>query len=140
MFDLNTLATVTDQGSVLENLKDGGVIVTLSGILIVFAMLILLVAVIWAFGKIMTAVTGSGKPPKEKKAKKEAPVADSKASAKAASNVSEDEGVIAAISAAIMMMYEGTGKTPVIRSIRPTAKGVRSAWAAAGIANNTRPF
>ncbi len=140
MFDLNTLATVTDQGSVLENLKDGGVIVTLSGILIVFAMLILLVAVIWAFGKIMTAVTGNGKPPKAKNAKKEAPSADSNASAKATSNVSEDEGVIAAISAAIMMMYEGTGKTPVIRSIRPAAKGVRSVWAAAGIANNTRPF
>lgn len=140
MFDLNTLAVIKDHGSILENLKDGGITVTLSGIIIVFAMLVLLVAIIWAFGKIMTAVTGNGKPPKEKKAKKEAPAADSKASAGGASNVSEDEGVIAAISAAIMMMYEGTGKTPVIRSIRPAATGMRSAWAAAGIANNTRPF
>ena len=39
-----------------------------------------------------------------------------------------------------MMMYEGTGKTPVIRSIRPAATGGMSAWRAAGIANNTRSF
>ena len=53
---------------------------------------------------------------------------------------SEDEDVVAAISAAVMMMYEGTGKTPVIRSIRPANKGVRSAWGMAGVMNNTRPF
>ena len=59
----------------------------------------------------------------------------------AMSDVSNEDGdIIAVISAAVMMMYEGTGKTPVIRSIRPAVAGSRSAWKAAGIANNTRPF
>ena len=51
-----------------------------------------------------------------------------------------DDDVIAAISAAVMMMYECSGKTPIIRSIRPAVKSSRSAWANAGVMNNTRSF
>lgn len=143
MLDLITLA-VKDYG-VAGNLKDHGINVTLSGVLIVFAMLVLLVWVIWVFGAIMTRITGQKKPPKVKKEKTEQPkvkVAAAKSSAPVApaATAAEDQDVLAAISAAVMMMYEGTGKTPVIRSVRPAAKGARSVWASAGIANNTRPF
>ena len=51
-----------------------------------------------------------------------------------------DEEVVAAISAAVNMMYEGTGKSPIIRSIKPSTKQSRSAWKTAGVLNNTRPF
>ncbi len=140
MFDLNLLK-VTNHGNAIENLKDSGINVTLSGILIVFAMLVLLVVILSVFGFIMTRLSGG--PKKEKKAKE--PKVEKKVEASAtpvvkAVDSTEDEDVIAAISAAVMMMYEGTGKTPVIRSIRPAQKGIRSAWATAGVMNNTRPF
>ena len=139
MFDLNLLK-VTNHGNGIENLKDSGINVTLSGLLIVFAMLILLVVIMVIFGGIMSRLTGG---PKKEKPKKE-PKVEVKPSAPATPVVtaapSEDEDVIAAISAAVYMMYEGTGKTPVIRSIRPAQKGVRSAWGMAGVMNNTRPF
>ena len=51
-----------------------------------------------------------------------------------------DDETVAVISAAVAMMYEGTGKIPVIRSGKPAATGVRSAWKTAGVLNNTRPF
>ena len=48
--------------------------------------------------------------------------------------------VVAVIAAAVAAMSTD-GKQYAIRRIRPaTATGVRPAWAAAGIADNTRPF
>lgn len=138
MFALNLLK-VTNHGNGIENLKDSGINVTSSGLIIVFAMLILLVIILTVFGFVMSRLTGA---PKTEKPKKE-PKVEKKADmpvAPVVSASSEDDDVIAAISAAVMMMYEGTGKTPVIRSIRPSQKGVRSAWGMAGVMNNTRPF
>lgn len=118
---------------VMSNLQKYAGKVTLSGVLIVFAMLVLLVAIITVFGKLMSGSSGN----KKEVAVKTAPVV-----APAPAVVASDDGddVIAAISAAVMMMYEGTGKVPVIRSIRPAAVTGMSAWRAAGIANNTRSF
>ncbi len=48
-----------------------------------------------------------------------------------------DEETVAAITAAIVAYEQETGKTMRIRSIQRTQ---RPAWAAAGIAENTRPF
>ena len=125
-------------GTVAENFKQYGGTVTLSGLIIVFAMLILFVFVIAAFGAIMSRTAG-----KPKKAKPAAPKTESKPlpkkSAPAPVNGVDDE-TVAVISAAVAMMYDGTGKTPVIRSVRPAAAGVRSAWKTAGVLNNTRPF
>ena len=138
MFALNLLK-VTNHGNGIENLKDSGINVTSSGLIIVFAMLVLLVIILTVFGFVMSRLTGA---PKKEKPKKE-PKVEKKADmpvAPVVSASSEDDDVIAAISAAVMMMYEGTGKTPVIRSIRPSQKGVRSAWGMAGVMNNTRPF
>ena len=118
---------------VMSNLQNYAGKVTLSGVLIVFAMLVLLVAIITVFGKLMSGASGD----KKEVVQNASPVAVSAPSVA----VSDDsDEVIAAISAAVMMMYEGTGKVPVIRSIRPAAVTGMSAWRAAGIANNTRSF
>lgn len=135
--DLITLAA-KDYGNVAENMGTYGGNVTGSGLVIVFAMLVLLVVIISVFGMIMSRISGA---PKKEKPKNEPKVEVSPVAPVApVSTASDDDDIIAAISAAVMMMYEGTGKTPVIRSIRPAAKGVRSAWGMAGVMNNTRPF
>lgn len=137
--DFITLAA-KDLGNVAENMGEYGGKVTLSGLLIVFTMLILLVVIISIFGFIIGGAVRSNKENKVNEPKAENKTVVSHTPAASAAPTSEDEDVIAAISAAVMMMYEGTGKTPIIRSIRPAQKGVRSAWATAGIMNNTRPF
>ncbi len=52
----------------------------------------------------------------------------------------DDDEIIAVISAAVYTMYDGTGKRPVIRSIRPSAQCGKSAWAMAGVYNNIKSF
>ena len=133
----------------LENLKNYGINITLSGVIIVFAMLVLLVFVIYIFGLVMTKFFGQPKKDKVKKKKKNKLLVKNSAdeveddevlAAISAAVMMMDEEVVAAISAAVNMMYEGTGKTPFIRSIKPQLKQRRSAWATAGVMNNTRHF
>ena len=117
-------------------------ITTFSGVAIVFGMLLILVIMIAVFG--LFAKVGNGKsvkkakPEKALKVKKVAEPSPSKSAVNTLSNVDDDE-VIAVISAAVAMMYEGTGKKAVIRSIRTSSAG-RSAWANAGIRDNVRAF
>lgn len=124
-----------------------GAITTITGIVLVFAMLLFLVFVLWLFGVVAKAATKSA----EKKAMKakadlskqiseEAPKTDLN---EVVSSSSADDGisgeVVAAIAAAISVMYSGTGKKPVIKSVKKSGSR-RSAWASAGIADNTRSF
>ena len=124
-----------------------GAITTITGIVLVFAMLLFLVFVLWLFGVVAKAATKSA----EKKAMKakadlskqiseEAPKTDVN---EVVSSSSADDGisgeVVAAIAAAISVMYSGTGKKPVIKSVKKSGSR-RSAWASAGIADNTRRF
>ena len=115
--------------------------VTLSGIIIVFSMLVLLVLIIGIFGRIMTVGSRKPKVKQTAAAKPERTPASVKPEVKAAP-VQQDDGdsVVAAISAAVAMMYEGTGKTPVIRSIKPSSRPAANAWKTAGVLNNTRHF
>lgn len=118
-------------------------VTTITGVVIVFAMLLLLVFMICVFGWVSKAAKKAGSkeletpaPKKEKKVnKKPAP----KSAPVAVSATADDDEIIAVISAAVAMMYEGTGKTAVVRSIRPSVSG-RSAWANAGIRDNVRAF
>ena len=114
-------------------------ITTFSGVAIVFGMLLILVIMIAIFG--LFARAGKGKSDKKAKAEKMPKVKKiaEPSSVKNAVNESDDDEVIAVISAAVAMMYEGTGKKAVIRSIRPSSAG-RSAWANAGIRDNVRAF
>lgn len=134
---LDFIALAAENYGIVENLKTHGVTVTLSGLIIVFSMLLLLVCIIGVFGIVMVKLSRTSAP-KNDKVKNAEPV--KVATPTVSDDAACDDGVIAAISAAVMMMYEGTGKTPVIRSIKPAQKGVRSVWANAGIMNNTRPF
>ena len=124
-----------------------GAITTITGIVLVFAMLLFLVFVLWLFGVVAKAATKSA----EKKAMKakadlskqiseEAPKTDLN---EVVSSSSADDGisgeVVAAIAAAISVMYSGTGRKPVIKSVKKSGSR-RSAWASAGIADNTRSF
>ena len=117
-------------------------ITTFSGVAIVFGMLLILVvmiAVFGLFGKAGNSVKDKkAKAEKLPKVKKVAEPSQVKNVAGASSNADDDE-IVAVISAAVAMMYEGTGKKAVIRSIRPSSVG-RSAWANAGIRDNVRAF
>ena len=114
----------------------------LTGFVVVFLALILLVIIFWAFGKVMDNLTKNSKPA--------APAADlappvrtvpapKKAVEFAADGVSDD--VIAAITGAIsaILAEEGDGKTYVVRSVKRVRKS-RGAWGRAGMEENTRPF
>ena len=120
-------------------------VVIISGLLIVFIGLILLILVIWVMGSIAKAVQNRGKKPDPPAAppapKREAPAAPAKAQPLQAS--AQQPGVsgelIAVLTAAIEAM---TGKSGVrIMSVKRAARPAgRSAWASAGIIDNTRPF
>ena len=126
--------------------------VTLAGVGIVFACLVLLVFVIWAFGKIFDSINQSKKAKEAAAAAKSAPKAAApKAPAKpapapapapAAPAEDEDE-VIAVISAVIAAMSAEDGKVYKVRSVKPAGTsgfGGRAAWAMDGRRQNVMPF
>lgn len=114
--------------------------VAVCGGAIVFLMLVLLVVCIAVFGKIMDGVNGTTKPKTLKPENKVKPVPTPVVNnAKVSSDTDED--VIAAIAAAVGYLYSGSDVKPVIRAIRPaSSKTQRSAWANAGVIQNTRAF
>ena len=108
--------------------------VAMCGIVIVFLMLVLLVVVIMLFGKVMRIAKNT-----TETAKIEVKPAQVVRNADITDNTDED--VVAAIAAAVGYLYSGTGIKPVIRAIKCSDKKLgRSAWANAGIAQNTRAF
>lgn len=114
-------------------------LITVSGILIVFMTLVLLVLIFTAFGKIVSG--GSKKSSDSASAPAQPAQVVIKPAAAPAPVVEEGipGAVIAAIAAAVSMMGEQDGKTYKVRSVRRERAG-RPAWAAAGIMENTRPF
>lgn len=118
----------------------------LVGVSVVFAVLLILVAICWVMGKIFSTIGKNGGNKTEKKSETKPAVKAAAPAVKAAAPVVEDgitDEVVAAISAAIACMM-GEGKAFAVKSIRRAEnRGVRtarSAWSAAGIAENTRPF
>lgn len=119
-------------------------LITVSGILIVFMTLVLLVLIFTVFGKLVSG--GSKKAPASAPAPEQKVKASAKPAAKpaAAPAPAVEEGipgaVIAAIAAAVSMMGEQDGKNYRISSVRRERAGGRPVWALAGIMENTRPF
>lgn len=117
-----------------------------SGLLVVFGVLCMLVLLCFILGRIFQAI-GNRKKEKaeaEKQAaaapKPSAPVvnaAPAPAPAPAVERGIPGE-VVAAISAAVACMM-GPNQHFAVRSVK-RAKGARPVWSAAGIADNTRPF
>ena len=118
-------------------------VVTITGLLIVFSALILLIGIITIFGK---TVGASGK--KKKKEVKAEPVkklapkaAMPAAMTKAVPAASSNDDIIAVIAAAVAVYGESEGKTYAVRSVRrAAAQSGRSAWASAGVMENNRSF
>ena len=74
----------------------------------------------------------------EKPAEKPAAAPASVVTTSAATDGISDE-VVAVISAAVATMY-GSSEKARIKSIKKSSDGGRSAWAKAGVLDNTRPF
>jgi len=113
--------------------------VILSGMSIVFVVLILLTLMMMAFGKIMDRTSGSkknddGQAPAVKEA---VPSPAAKAAPMQIEEGISDE-IIAVISASVSAMMGGT-KNFVIKSVKSAQNG-RSVWSMAGMQQNTNPF
>lgn len=128
----------------------GGTIasVVITGIVVVFIGLILLIICVSIYGKSFDAVNKR----KDAKAKAEAeaklreaakgePVPEAKVISNAPPVIEDgiEEEVVAVIAAAIAAMGAASGKKLALRSVR-TARGAANVWASAGAAENTRPF
>lgn len=117
-------------------------IITITGVLVVFFILAILIFIFWAMGQFFKSKD------KRKAAKAEAEKAAAAAKAPAPAPVeeieeaddSDDDEIIAVISAAIAAYSEADGKQYAIRSIKRKDSKTRSAWSLAGIGDNTRPF
>ncbi len=114
--------------------------VVITGISVVFMGLIILILLVTLYGKIFESINKSAEA--KAKAKAEAEVKETPAPAPTPAPAVEDgieEEVVAAIMGALSAMYAGSGKKPVLKGVK-AAKPRRSAWSAAGIMDNTRPF
>lgn len=126
---------------------DLSVLTTLAGLIIVFAVLILLTLVISLLNKM-------GAASKNKSDKHDiepsVPVSTPQPSVQTAPPTGkfvaaeEDESLIAVIAAAVYAFGESIGQTLAIKSVQRVSsqkgRDRRSAWANAGVRENTRPF
>jgi sodium pump decarboxylase gamma subunit len=120
--------------------------VVITGLVVVFLALVLLIVFVQIFGKIFSGIAN-----KEKKGSKpdvipvpQVTVPENVTRSVPEPAVSEDDDeVIAVISAAVAMMAARDGKKYAVRSINRTENRRRSAgsvWGAAGQRENTLPF
>ena len=117
--------------------------VVITGITVVFIGLVLLVVILLLFGLISKVRRKSA----DKKAELKNTVKNSDASMPKVETIKPtleiedniEEEIVAVITAAIAHMSEKSGKRLALKSIK-TAKPQRTAWAAAGLMDNTRPF
>lgn len=127
-----------------RNLDSGTVSsVVITGVVVVFIGLILLIFFVFLYGRIFEAINN-------KKSEKSKKILENKVSVASNQNNNQsepipiiengiDEEVIAVITSAIMAMSAKSGKKLALKSVKH-AKPIRPVWANAGIAENTRPF
>ena len=129
------LAEQASQNSI--QVTDGMTVVI--GLLVVFAVLLALTGIFYLFGFVMDKASA----PKKSKKEAQAPAKVAAAPAASAPAPVVQEGisgeVVAAIAAAVAMMAP-EGKRYAVKSVARANGNGRSAWAAAGVADNTRPF
>lgn len=146
---LNTAAQmVAAKSTISPDQKDLGAgtvaSVVITGIVVVFIGLVLLILLVSIYGKIFDVIN-SRAARKAEEAKKAAEAAKAVAKPepiKSVAPVVEDgieEETVAVIMAAISAMSSAEGKKLVLKSVK-TAKPQRPAWSTAGIIDNTRPF
>lgn len=117
---------------------------TIIGLLVVFAGLLILIAYLTLSGKLFESLgIGKEKPKKEESAPAPKPAPKPAVKTVAASAAAEDEDEIAAVIAAVIAaMSAEDGKAYAVRSVKPVrrAGNGRSAWAQAGLSDLTAPF
>ncbi|MCM1299169.1 MAG: OadG family protein [[Eubacterium] siraeum] len=112
----------------------------ITGLVVVFMILALLVFFLWAMGKIMNIKKKPKEAPKQEEAVKAAAVS-APAPQIPEEEYEEDDGeIIAVIAAAIAAYGESEGKQYRVASVKRKDRSLRSSWSAAGISENTRPF
>ncbi|MEO3217337.1 OadG family transporter subunit [Ruminococcus bicirculans (ex Wegman et al. 2014)] len=146
---LNTAAQmVAARSTISPDQKDLGAgtvaSVVITGIVVVFIGLVLLILLVSIYGKIFDVINSRAarKAEEAKKAAEAAKAATKPEPVKVAAPVVEDgieEETVAVIMAAISAMSSAEGKKLVLKSVK-TAKPQRPAWSTAGIIDNTRPF
>lgn len=118
-------------------------VVLFAGLIVVFAMLVFLTLIIKFYGNLIHGATGSKKENGE--GKPAAPAAQPVPAAQApAPAPAVEEGipleVVAAIAAAVESVYGENAAVTGVRRAPRAKRSPRSAWAAAGRLENTRPF
>ena len=142
MVELMKLATA-ESNAVLrpaENL-DMVFATVVTGLIVVFCILVILVVLLSVMGLIMKKVNNKKK--KEAPAPAPAAAVPVKAAAPEPEVIEEEEDdgeLIAVISAAVAAYGEAEGKQYRVIGVRKKEKALRSGWSSAGIAENTRPF
>ena len=120
--------------------------VILTGFVVVFAVLLLLIFIIKIYSAILGKVQSTGKKTGKNKTTEEpstpAPAVSAVQNPAAAASAETQDGIpeeiIAVISAAVAAMY-GNDKKVRIKSVKKSGSR-RTAWANAGVLENTRPF
>ncbi len=122
-------------------LGDAGMTV-LIGLVVVIGTLLVLTGIFYLFGFVMSSADRKAKKAAAKKAVETATVSTPEQTVAPAAPVVQagiSGEVVAAIAAAVAMMAP-EGKRYAIKSVSRATGGGRSAWSAAGVADNTRPF
>lgn len=133
-------AAVEEGLSLAEKFTTSAMVI-LTGFAVVFSVLILLIIIIKIYGTIVYNAQNRSNEKKKKSQQAsvvEPPVIQPIIKNEPAVNDGVPEEIIAVISAAVATMY-GSKERVKIKSIKKSSGG-RSAWANAGIIDNTRPF
>jgi len=123
------------------NWTEAGAVV-LTGLVVVFVALILLIIVVWAFSKIFDKTPKKAPAPKKAAPAPAAPKAAPQVTVAAPAPAGEDMDEIAAVitaALAVILSEEGAGKSYTVKSIRRVREG-GSAWRNAGLSEAVRPF
>lgn len=136
---MNTTAELTLAEKGIASAK-----VVLTGFVVVFVMLLLLILIIRIYSAIVSKAQQGGSKKKQKKTDvvKSESTAPAQQPARSSAPVAQDgvsDEVVAVISAAVATMY-GSPEKAKIKSIKKSDSSGRSAWANAGLLDNTRPF
>ena len=119
-------------------------IITVTGILVVFFILAILIFIFWLMGTIFKSIDNNKKNKAEAAKKVAAAAAPASAPApvveEAVSEPDSDEEIMAVISAAVAAYAAEEGTAYTIRNVKRRDNRTRSAWSLAGIGENTRPF
>ena len=116
-------------------------ILTITGLLVVFVILGLLILLFWLMGTFFKSMDNRKKNKAQAaKAAEPAPAPAPVEEAAAEDEAEDDDEIMAVISAAIAAYSEQDGKNYTIRNVRRKDGRAHSAWSLAGIGDNTRPF